>query len=720
MLFFQLLLLGGYLYSHLLSTKLNSRQQAVVHLSVVCVSLLVIIAGALFWKTPLLPGPAWKPISPENPVWHILVLLAATVGLPYLVLSTTGPLLQNWFFLAQPGRSPYRLYALSNIGSLLGLITYPFVFEPAFRLHAQAWGWCAGYLVFVTGSFACAFGIKKQLAPAVPTQDVNMAGSPSSTVQLFWFLLPMVASVMLLATTNLMCQEIAVIPFLWVVPLVLYLLTFVICFDSQKWYRRGIFHTLFGLALPVAVAILMAGTAPPVFDQICMLSVVLFACCMVCHGELVRLKPAPIFLTRFYLLLSAGGAAGGIFVALVAPRIFKDYREFQYGLIASVVLVILILVHDRQSWWYGSKTAIRGIFILLGLMLVPHFFSRFIIYEPMVRAMGRFQYYPLLAVMALLSLLILWRSRKQSEAPPPRINLAQIASGIVLVALSLAFYHHATMFKDWQVRKDRNFYGTLRVEHASLENIDAYVLLHGQTVHGAQYREFPKTPTAYYGSHSGIGLFLTSQPACVQPCSRLYGVVGMGVGTLAAYGQAGETMRFYEINPRVIDYSQANAPYFTFLRDSAAKTEIELGDGRLTLEREFRDKGPQKFDVLILDAFNSDSVPVHLLTEEAFHLYLAHLRGPDSVLAFNVTNKSVDLRPVLLSHAMHNHMNLIRLCRPQGPRVDDTSDWILLSRNHKMLELLSFQGHVAPMPPFKDALRWTDDYSNLFQVLRKR
>src|SRR6266700_3503645 len=318
MLFFQLLLLGGYLYSHLLSTKLNSRQQAVVHLSVVCVSLLVIIAGALFWKTPLLPGLAWKPISPENPVWHILVLLAATVGLPYLVLSTTGPLLQNWFFLAQPGRSPYRLYALSNIGSLLGLITYPFVFEPAFRLHAQAWGWCAGYLVFVTGSFACAFGIKKQLAPAVPTQDVNMAGSPSSTVQLFWFLLPMVASVMLLATTNLMCQEIAVIPFLWVVPLVLYLLTFVLCFDSQKWYRRGIFHTLFGLALPVAVAILMAGTAPPVFDQICMLSVVLFACCMVCHGELVRLKPAPIFLTRFYLLLSAGGAAGVIFVAIVA------------------------------------------------------------------------------------------------------------------------------------------------------------------------------------------------------------------------------------------------------------------------------------------------------------------------------------------------------------------------------------------------------------------
>ena len=287
MLFFQVLLLGGYLYSHLISTQLGRERQAAVHLAVLGASLLVIAVGAMLWKTPILPGVAWKPTSLEHPVAQILLLLAVAVGLPFLVLSTTGPLLQSWFSTESQGRSPYRFYALSNVGSLLGLVTYPFVVEPELRLHSQAWAWCAGYLVFVAGSAACAFGMRKQEASPVSPPIAKESEPPSRGVQLLWFLLPMVASVMLLATTNVMCQEIAVIPFLWVVPLVVYLLTFIICFDNQRWYQRWIFHILFALSLPVAVFVLQTANSAPIIDQICLLSVV-------GGSELCRMCAAPV------------------------------------------------------------------------------------------------------------------------------------------------------------------------------------------------------------------------------------------------------------------------------------------------------------------------------------------------------------------------------------------------------------------------------------------
>jgi hypothetical protein len=717
MLFFQVLLLGGYLYSHFICARLGRKAQASVHLAVLGASLLVISAGAMLWKTPLLPGVAWKPVSQEHPVAQILVLLAVAVGVQFLVLSTTGPLLQSWFSMELEGRSPYRLYALSNVGSLLGLVTYPFVVEPNLRLHSQAWVWCAGYLVFVAGSAACAFGIRRHQGPSISPPVEKETELPSRGTQLLWFLLPMVASVMLLGTTNLMCQEIAVVPFLWVVPLVVYLLTFIICFDNQKWYRRWIFHVLFALSLPVAVFVLLTVYTTPILEQICLLSVVLFASCMVCHGELVRLKPAPAFLTQFYVLLSAGGAAGALFVAIVAPWIFHGYTEFQVGLVACAVLLLLVLARDRQSWWYGPKTAVLGSLILLGLMLVPHFFVRLVRLPNLVNAMDRFRYYPLLTIVALLSLLVFLRARRSNIERHPRINLAQLASAVVLIALCAALYLQSR--DPEEVRKDRNFYGVLTVEHGFGQGLDYYTLWHGRTMHGAQFPKYPKTPTAYFGPTSGIGLFLNAQPVCPPQCSRVFGIVGVGVGTLAAYGRPGDTIRFYEINPQVLAYSQGDSPYFTFLRDSAAKTEVVLGDGRLSLERELKVEGPRKFDLLVLDAFNGDAPPVHLLTDEAFQLYLNHLRGPDSVLAFHISNRSLDLAPVLLGHAMRHKMYIIRLYRPEGTQIGDKSDWLLLSRSFKVLANPAFAEHVATMPPAKAALLWTDDYSNLFKVLRK-
>ncbi len=293
MLFFQLLLLGGYLYAHFLSSKLSARTQAIVHIAVISVSALVIVLGAAFWKTPLLPGPSWRPTSSDFPVSHILRLLLVAVGLPFLCLSASAPLLQSWFARAYPGKSPYRLYALSNIGSLLGLVTYPFAVEPGFRLHVQAWLWSAAYMLFFAGLIACAMDIKRSALPASPAAELEEAIQPSGSVQILWFLLPAFASLMLLATTNLMCQEVAVVPFLWVLPLSLYLISFVVCFDSPNWYRRGIFHVLLAASFPMALLVLLSSINAPVVRQVSLLSLVLFACCMVCHGELARLKPHP-------------------------------------------------------------------------------------------------------------------------------------------------------------------------------------------------------------------------------------------------------------------------------------------------------------------------------------------------------------------------------------------------------------------------------------------
>ena len=716
MLFFQLLLLGGYFYSHVISSRLSPRGQALTHISVLALSVAVIAAGALFWKTPLLPGISWRPVSSDSPVLQILAILAVSVGLPYLCLSTTGPLLQSWFSRTQTGQSPYRLYALSNAGSLLGLLTYPFLFEPQFRLHTQAWLWCAGYLVFFAGTLACARGLKSSVGINVGTVTEQPVLAPSRTVQLFWFLLPAMASLMLLATTNLMCQEVAVVPFLWVLPLALYLISFIICFDNPRWYHRGIFQAMLGVALPMAVLVLLSESLAPVRRQVFMLSVVLFACCMVCHGELVRLKPHPAFLTRFYLLVSAGGAAGGIFVALVAPHIFTGFWEFHFGLIGCVLLAILALAQDRESWWYRAKPYTSGL-ILLGLLLAPELVSRYTALVEISVVMYQLRYYLVLTVVTLAvgALIFLTRNRPIRYR---RLNSAQFASVALLAALSAALFQQVQFDKNRQVRRDRNFYAALMIHKGTeLNSLD---LRHGQISHGFQSWLHPKEPTLYYARQSGIGLLLAAQHNAAGPSPRYYGMIGLGVGTLAAYGRPGDTIRYYEINPQVIDYSQGAHPYFTFVRDSQAHIEMVPGDARLSLEREFTQNGPQRFDVFVIDAFNSDSIPVHLLTQEAIQVYLEHLKGPDSVLAFHISNKVLDLRPVLATLAAANRLAVLRLHKARSNDPGELSDWVLLAKNPAALDLPVFRDHLAPMPAPDPNLLWTDDYSNLFRVLRAR
>jgi spermidine synthase len=713
MLFFQLLLLGGYLYAHFLSSKLSARTQAIVHIAVLSASASLIVLGAVFWKTPLLPGPSWRPTSSDFPVSHILRLLLVAVGLPFLCLSASAPLLQSWFARAYPGKSPYRLYALSNIGSLLGLVTYPFAVEPGFRLHVQAWLWSAAYMLFFAGLIACAMHAKRSALPASPAAELEEAIQPSGSVQILWFLLPAFASLMLLATTNLMCQEVAVVPFLWVLPLSLYLISFIACFDSPNWYRREIFHVLLVASFPMALLVLLSSINAPVVRQVSLLSVVLFACCMVCHGELARLKPHPRYLTRFYLLISAGGAAGGLFVALAAPRIFSGFWEFHVGLVGCALLGILAIACDRESWWYRNKPYLGGA-ILLGLFIAPEFLWRYTGLADIQMIMYRWHYYPLLLALAIVVGVVTLRTWN-GESRFRRWNGAQLAAVSIVVALAASLYGQMWFDQLREVRRDRNFYAALLIRKSALHTIE---LRHGQTSHGSQSSDQPTEPTSYYARHRGIGLFMEARAVCTSPCPLRYGIVGMGAGTLAAYGRPGDTFRFYELNPQVIGYSTGPKPYFTYVRDSPAKVEIVPGDARLSLEREFSESGSQKFDVLMVDAFSSDSIPLHLLTQEAVEIYLEHLRGPDSVLVFHISNRMLDLSPVVAALAAYNHLAAVRLHKPHGADIADKSDWILLSRDPSALAINSFQGHLDPLPPEDTKMLWTDDFSNLFKVLR--
>jgi signal transduction histidine kinase len=440
---------------------------------------------------------------------------------------------------------------------------------------------------------------------------------------------------------------------------------------------------------------------------------VLFGCCMVCHGELVRLKPHPSHLTRFYLLISAGGAAGGMFVALVAPRIFSGFWEFHVGLIGCVLLGIFAIARDRDSWWYHNKPYLGGA-MLLGLFLAPDFLWRYSGLADIQMVMYRLHYYPLLLALAIVVGVVTLRTWNR-ESMFRRLNGAQLAATLIVVALAASLYGQMQFDKLREVRRDRNFYAALLIRRSALHTIE---LRHGQTSHGSQSSDQPNEPMSYYARHRGIGLFMEAKAACVPPCSFRYGVLGMGVGTLAAYGRPGDTFRFYELNPQVIGYSTGPKPYFTYIRDSAARVEIVPGDARLSLEREFNETGSQKFDVLFVDAFSSDSVPLHLLTQEAIEIYLKHLRSPNSVLIFHISNRMLDLSPVVAALTAYNHLAAVRLHKPHGVDMADKSDWILLSRDPSALAINSFQGHLDSLPSPNPKMLWTDDFSNLFKVLR--
>ena len=667
LLVFQTLLLLGYAYARAIVLRLAARRQRLLHAVLVLASVAVLGVLAGEWGAPILPGVGWGPTGPGDPTWRIVAVLAVAAGLPYLILSSTGPLLQDWFARTRPGASPYRLYALSNLGSLVGLLSYPFVVEPGLTLRTQAWVWAGGYVLFAAGIAACAGRPARAEGGGEPdgrdpSADPRPPRGPLSVgLLLLWFALPACASTLLVATTNQMCQEVAVIPFLWVLPLALYLLSFILAFQGGAWIARWWVHPAFAAALVAVCVALFRGVTLGLRTQIGLYSIGLFAACMVAHGELVRLRPHPRDLTAFYLAVAAGGAAGGVFVALVAPHLFTGFWELHVGLFACALLVLVVVIRDRGSWWYPRRlprAALRG---------------------------------TALAALAALGVAL---------AVQPRQHV-----GTVLV-------------------RQRNFFGVLRVieEYRDDPEWTLRSLVHGRILHGFQYRAADKRdrPTVYFRADSGIGLALEYHPRRLADEPLRIGVLGLGVGTLAAYGQAGDVVRFYEINPSVVSFSEGAHPTFTFLADCPAKVEIVPGDARLSLERELESGQPQRFDLLAMDAFTSDAVPVHLLTEEAFRVYLAHLRGPDGIIAVNVSNRYLDLQPVLAAAARRFDLKGVTVTSAIEGRSTAGVRWVLLARSADALAgPVAGGGTALGTEGATSVALWTDDYSNLFQVLKR-
>jgi SAM-dependent methyltransferase len=630
MLFFQSLLLAGYAYAHGTNARLGPRAQAALHTA---------LLAAAVATLPIAPGEAWKPAGEEEPISYILLLLLAAVGLPYLLLSATSPLVQAWFARARPGDNPYPLFAASNFASLLALVGYPFLVEPWLTNGEQveAWSWLfAGFAALCAAlAWLSARGAAAAPAPQAP------APAPRRSDTALWLALSAAGSVLLLAVTNHITQNVASIPLLWLAPLTLYLLTFIIAFEGGRIYRVEIAWT-FVLVWLAGMAWMLVDPAHQ-FDLPLQLGVWLsglFIACLFCHGELYRSRPHASHLTAFYLTVAAGGALGGLLVAVVAPLAFNAYYELGLALIAVAFLAAL----------------------------------RF-------AALGR---------------------------------LARWGSLAVLLAVSGCAAYDALRFQRDVKLSARSFYGVLRVKEYGVPETDSHLrrLLHGVIMHGEQFMngELRKRPTTYYQASSGIGAALA---AFEDRGALRVGVIGLGAGTLAAWGRKGDLYRFYDINPQVVAIAKSD---FTFLAESEAGIELALGDARLNLERE----PPQRFDILAVDAFSSDAIPVHLITREALAEYLRHVK-PDGIVAFHVSNRFLRLVPVVARIAKANGVHAVVVydsATDEDPDKTQT-DWVLVSRDPKVLALRELTAAGAEEPEDLEGLRtWTDDYSNLVQILK--
>ncbi|MBL9202807.1 MAG: fused MFS/spermidine synthase [Opitutaceae bacterium] len=723
LLFFQTLLLGGYAYAHFSSTWLKPRQQVIVHLALLALSLALL---------PITPSATWSTHVDGDPNVRILLLLVATIGLPYFVLSSTGPLMQQWFSQTNPGVSPYRLYALSNVGSLLALLSYPLFFEVYFPRQTQGTMWSWGLVGFVLCCGYCAWMLwRRAPAPAAAVEDTaaandqpaggaeSVAPAPEAATpfvdKLLWVTLPMIASILLTATTNKLCQEVAVIPFLWVLPLSLYLLTFIISFDHARWYHRGVFTVLTVLGTGVICQVLPVGNDAPMKLQIIAYNAALFIACMVCHGELYRLKPPPQRLTSYFLLISLGGALGGFFVAIVAPAIFFDYRELQLGLwLLSYVLGVLCFRHRSREMALAAGVGALALVVVLPLLRsgfddTPGIGEEFVVFFK-----DRWRY--IVAGVVMLAACVVDLGRWGVSAVwTPRMACFVMALSVGLGALFIHTWNEKT--STTVLSATRNFYGTLKVyDYYPNDEEDNYrLLLHGATTHGLQFTKPEKSliATSYYAESSGVGLAINHLPEG----PRRLGLVGLGTGSLSTYGRKGDYLRIYEINP---DVERLARSHFKYLDYCQADLEIAMGDARLVMEREIAGNKPQRFDLLALDAFSSDAIPVHLLTKEAFALYLKQIRK-NGVIAVHISNRYLDLQPVVLRLAEHYKLNVLTISDDNTPDwwVYSTT-WMLLTEDKDFLQQEKIRDAAEKdEPKKKEWPLWTDDFASLYAIMKQ-
>jgi hypothetical protein len=668
MMFFQVGLLVGYVYAHLLARYVATRNQVFVHAALLLLS---------FFFLPITPDDVLKPVGDGNPIWGIIQLLAYTVGAPYVLLSSTGPLFQHWYNRRYAGRSPYRLYALSNVGSLLGLLTYPFLVEPRLSLGLQTISWSVGYLLFV----AFCLWAGRSLLNVTNGSGTQPVASPDSSPDTFladrreptdrpgrldpllWVGLAACGSIMLLAVTSKITQDLSVVPFLWVLPLSLYLSTFIISFAGRKWYWRRVWVPLFLLSVGVVAYLVQSETELHIVTMVVLYCAAMFCIVMVCHGELARCKPPPRQLTFFYLMVSLGGALGGAFVTFLAPNMFSAFWELHVGVVLAVILAgVSLFGRDRLRNGHSRKFFVWG--WLAGTLVL----------------------------------------------------IAFLGNGMVKA-------------EENTLTTRRNFYGVLRVyEMDKGTHGHRRALFHGQINHGAQllHPGQENRIASYFSAHSGLGLAFLLHPKRLALSDRTatearefnlrVGVVGLGIGAVSQWGLPGDSFRFYEINPEVAAVAYE---YFTLLQDSKAEVEVVMGDGRISLERELRGQGSMKFDILAVDAFTGDAIPVHLLTREALALYLDHL-SEGGILALQITNRHLDFMPVVFGLAMALDMPAVMVNGSERPEdYIMRTRWILLTKNESFLKSLYLSKTPSAWPAdIRDDIIWTDDYSSLLELLK--
>jgi hypothetical protein len=628
--FFQCALLLGYLYADLTSRRLSPLQQAQLHIALLVLALLFV---------PITPHFSQLYRAGGDPASSILLLLTVSIGLPFVLLSATSPLAQVWYARTSAQREPYYLFALSNLASLLALLSYPLLIEPHIAAHRQATLWSALFVIFVLLCAAAAwFARTGGLPPSSAQSPQNeTAVAPTLRERLLWLGLAACSSMLLLSITNKLLEDVAPVPLLWVLPLALYLLTFALAFSRRIYYWRGVSVRFLAVALgSLGYAIYEPMYTESVQVSVPVFCIVLFLCCWFCHGELALRRPAAPYITTFYLMISLGGALGAIFVGLAAPHLFSAIYELPLALVFTALLAVAALW--PQGWL---------------------------------------------------------------------IRLFWMAAAAAMV---LVLARNVRDFKKDTIVRERSFYGALRVREFTNWLKEPYrTLYNGKIEHGAQYVNPPSSllPTTYYGPDSGVGLAL----AHCCPNAKRVGAIGLGAGTLAAYGKTSDYFRFYEINPQVIAIAKTS---FSYLRDSPARIDIVLGDARLSLQNE----APQQFDVLAVDAFSGDAIPVHLLTREAFALYLHHLK-PDGVLAVHTSNSYLNLPPVVQLLASEAGCEAEMVTNDDNHRkLIDSSDWVLVTRNKRFLDSIDTTVMIEPIEVPPGLRAWTDDFNNLFQILR--
>jgi SAM-dependent methyltransferase len=628
--FFQCALLLGYFTAHWLVTKASDRAQVATYLGLLLLSLIQLLVA---------PG---LTASSAHPIATVLWLLSISIGIPFVTLSATSPLLQAWYARTRGSSRPYRLYSISNVGSMLALIIYPWLIEPRLSVVEQVTALVAGFVLLTIVGAAIAFSGRTLAVPmeAVTSWTDTTERGTRPTDRVLWVALAACGSLLLSAITIHISQNVATIPLLWVVPLIAYLLSFVVAFAGERWRPRPLMIALGALGLGVAAYLLYKGILSiPIRRAAALFCASLFCMCLFLHSELYRLRPAARDLTSFYFYVAAGGAIGAILVGVVAPSVLPGNYELAFGF---ACVGLLALVVTWSIGWLARSISLCTTVVMIGIIV--------------------------------------------GQVRNDRTN---------------------------NVLRVRNFYGTLHVteaEDGTLASMER-TLYNGVISHGQQiFRvDLSETPTTYYGRESGVGLAIDM---CCAGRPRRIGVIGLGAGTIAAYGEPGDTIRFYDINPAVEGIARAK---FRYLRDSPAKVDVVIGDARVSLENE----SPQRYDVIAVDAFSGDAIPVHLIDAQALDVYKRHL-APGGIVAFHVSNRYLDLKPVVAQLAARTGMKVAYISNDgDDPKDVWSSDWVLVTTNEQFINDSTIVAATSKIDSIPGLRLWTDDYNSLLPIWRQ-